>query len=317
MKKRHHFIPESHLALFTQNGTKESKLWVFDQTSGKQWEAYPRSVGYQKYLYRVKLPNAEPDAIEDVFAFVEDKVAPIIKEVCSSQEIPEGAEEYNLLINYIALLSERTPTRREVFSRPMQDIAKIMSQMMVATPERFESIKQRMKEDGVEYNDEISYEDLKKFVFEGKYTISFDNNTHVNNLLTAVDAIIPPLGDRNWTVAYVPPKVGDFICSDNPVNLHWITPKKRGFWSSPGHALTETEVSAPLCSRIMLLGRFEKMPTKVIISSKRNLAILNSYTGMYAERFIYSKENDFLWFKRDNCVGNVDDFKRLILKGSE
>jgi hypothetical protein len=221
-KIRHHFVPEFHLALFTQDGTKDSTFWVFDQKYGKQWDAIPGSVGYQKHLYRVDLPDTEPDVIEDVFAFVEDNVAPIIKEVCNIQKIPEGAEGYNWLINYIALLAERTPARREVFTKSMQELAKTMSQMMFARPERFESIKRSMKADGVEYEDNVSYEDLRKFIFEEKYTISFDNNTNINNLLTAIDAIIPPLGARNWTVAYAPPEVGDFICSDNPVSLHWI-----------------------------------------------------------------------------------------------
>lgn len=319
-KKRHHFIPAFHLSLFTQNGTKESILWVFDQTSGKQWEATPNSVGYQNHLYRVELPDTEPDAIEDVFAYVEGNVAPIIKEVCDSQKIADGTEEYSWLINYIALLSERTPIRREVFTRPMQDTTKILSKMILLTPERFESVKQRMKADGVEFEDNVSYEDLRKFVFEENYTISFANNTHINNLLTAIDAIIPPLGARNWTVVYSPPEVGEFICSDNPVSLHWTKQKERGFWSSPGHELMETEVSVPLSSRIMLLGRFDELPPNVIISSKRDLAVLNSYTGMYADRFIYSSENDFLWFKRDNSVGNVGNvaaFKRLILEKGE
>ena len=313
-KIKHHFIPVFHLSLFTCKGTKDSTLWVFDQTSGKQWEATPKSVGYQKNFYQVELPDVEPDAIEDVFAYVEKNVAPIIKEVCDSQKIPDGTKEYNWLINYLALLAERTPTRREVFTKPMQDMTKILSHMILATPKRFESIKHEMKADGVECNDNVSYEDLRKFIFEGNYTISFDNNTHVNNLLTATDAIIPPLGDRNWTVTYLPPEVGDFICSDNPVSLHWIKQKDRGFWSTPCHGLMETEVSVPLSSRIMLRGRFEESPPKFVISSKRDLAVLNSYTGMHADRFIYSSENDFLWYKRDDSVGNIADFKQLILE---
>lgn len=317
-KKKHHFVPEFHLALFTQDGTKESTLWVFNQNNGKQWDSIPRSVGYQNHLYSVDIPETEPDVIEDAFAFVEENVAPIIKEVCNSKKIPDGAEEYNWLINYIALLAERTPIRREFFTKPMQDITKIMSQMMLSTPERFESIKRRMEADGVEYNDNVSYEKLRKFIFEERYTISFDNNTHINNLLSSIDTIIPHLGARNWTVAYSPPEVGDFICSDNPVSLHWTTQKERGFWSSPGHALKETEISVPLSSRIMLLGRFEEeLPPCIVISSKRNLAILNSNTGMYADQFVYSRKNDFLWFKQDNSVGNVADFKRLILEKTE
>lgn len=73
------------------------------------------------------------------------------------QKIPDGTEEYDWLINYIALLSERIPTRREVYTKPMQDMTKILSHMILATPERFESIKQEMKTDGVESNDNVSY----------------------------------------------------------------------------------------------------------------------------------------------------------------
>ncbi|KFM92954.1 DUF4238 domain-containing protein [Paenibacillus macerans] len=317
-KKKHHFVPASHLALFTQDGTKDSILWVFDQKNGNQWDAVPESVGYQKHLYRVDLPDTEPDAIEDVFACVEENTVPIIKEICNSRKMPEGNEEYNWLINYIALLAERTPVRLDHFTKPIIDISKIISQSMLATPERFEAIKENIRKDGVEFDDNVSYEELKDFVFEEKYTISVDNNTRITTLMNAIDAIIPVLGARNWTVAYSPPEIGDFICSDNPVSLHWTTQKDRGIWSSPGHGLLETQVSVPLSSRIMLLGRFEELPPNVVISSKRNLAILNSYTGMYSDRFIFSKENDFIWFKQDNTIGNIADFKRLIVgKGTQ
>ncbi|WP_339303994.1 DUF4238 domain-containing protein [Paenibacillus sp. FSL R5-0519] len=170
-----------------------------------------------------------------------------------------------------------------------------------------------MRNAGVEVNDEISYEELKGLVVGEHFKISFDNNTYVSLLLNAMDAVLPSLGARNWAVVYSPPEVGDFICSDNPVSLHWTTNKDRGIWSSPGHSLLETEVSIPLSSRIMLLGRFEDMPPYLIISSKKNLAILNSYTGLHSDRFVFSKENDFLWYKQDDTVENVSDFKKLIL----
>lgn len=311
-KIKHHYVPKFHLTLFTQDGTKESRLWVFDQKNGNQWEAIPESVGYQKNLYRIDLPDTEPDIIEDVFAEVENSVAPIIKEICISHKIPEKDEEYNWLINYIALLAERTPERLEHFTKPIKDITKIISQMMLATPERFEVIKQNMKSDGIEIDDDVSYKELKEFVLEEKYTLSVDNNTRINILFKAIDAIIPYLGARNWAVAYSPPEIGDFICSDNPVSLHWTKDKDRGIWSSPGHGLLETEVSIPLSSRIMLLGRFEEIPEFIIISSKENLAILNSYTGLHSERFIFSRENDFLWYTRDHIIGNVALFKQMI-----
>jgi hypothetical protein len=312
-KVKHHYVPKFHLSLFTSNGTAGSSLWVFDQKSGNQWDAIPESVGFQKHLYSIDLPDTEPDVIEDAFSIVETNVAPIIKDICQSQQIPHETVAYTWLINYIALLSVRTPVRLDHLTEPINEESKIISEMMLSTPERFEATKQNMRKDGIKFNENVSYESLKDFVFEEKYTLSINNNTRISTLMNAVDAIIPLLGARNWTVAYSPPEIGDFICSDNPVSLHWITQKNRGFWSSPGYGLLETQVSVPLSSRIMLLGRFEELPPNFVISSKRNLAILNSYTGMYSDRFIFSRESDFLWYKQDDTIGNILDFKQLII----
>ncbi|MBO2942791.1 DUF4238 domain-containing protein [Paenibacillus sp. F411] len=313
-KVKHHFIPAFHLAMFTQGGTKESILWVFDQTNGKQRDAVPKSVGYQKHLYSVDLPNIEPDVIEDVFKVIEDKVAPIIKEICNTKQIPASVEDYNWLINYIALLAERTPVRLEHVTKPIKEISKLISQMTLATPEKFEALKKKIGRDGVEFDENVSYKELKEFIFGDNYTISVDNNTRIRGLFNAIDAIIPFLGARNWTVVYSPPEIGDFVCSDNPVSLHWIVKENRGVWSSPGHGLKETEVSVPLSSRVMLLGRFEEVPPIIVISSKIDLANLNSYTGLHSDRFVFSRENDFIWYRQDNAIGNVADFQRLIFE---
>uniref|UniRef100_UPI00403F6403 DUF4238 domain-containing protein n=1 Tax=Paenibacillus sp. FSL R5-0519 TaxID=2921648 RepID=UPI00403F6403 len=47
-KVRHHYVPAFHLSLFTQDGNKNSLLWVFDQKTGNQRESVPESVGYEK-----------------------------------------------------------------------------------------------------------------------------------------------------------------------------------------------------------------------------------------------------------------------------
>jgi hypothetical protein len=236
VKRNHHYVPVFHLAGFTKKGTNESTLWVFDMKSGNQWEAKPKSVAFQKDLYRVYLPDTEPDAVENVFAELETKTAPIIHKICETREVPTG-DEYNWLMNYLALLEVRTPTRREIFSSFMEDIAKLMARMTFTSEERYKAIREIMKSEGHEVPDNVSFEDLRKFADEGRYTVTFDNNTHVKNLLHALDTVLYPLGARNWTVVCSPNTLGDFICSDHPVSLHWIEHKDRGIYSSPGHGL--------------------------------------------------------------------------------
>jgi hypothetical protein len=312
IKINHHYVPASHLANFTKKGVVDSRLWVFDTETGKQWEDKPKNVAFKKRLYNVDVPDQRPDVLEDVFADIENKAAPIIREICESLIMPTG-DDYNWLMNYIALLAERTPARREVHEKPMHDISKIMLQMMLSTPERYEAVRRSMAQSGEPVEDNVSYEQLRRFAYEEKYTLSFDNNTHIKNLMAAVDAILQPLASRHWSVVLSPSPLGDFICSDNPVSLHWATLKDRGFWSSPGHGLLDTEVSVPLSSRVALLGRFEKVhPPSAILASRKTLASINSNTGRHSQRFIFSRKNDFFWYTKDNRIGNVDEYKRFI-----
>ncbi|WLD94625.1 DUF4238 domain-containing protein [Alkalihalobacillus sp. AL-G] len=313
-KKKHHYVPKSLLAGFTKKETVESPLWVFDQETGKQWESKPVRVGFKNDIYKIEIADVLPDALEDSFMEIETKTAPIIKKLKNTLEMPKGTD-FIWLINYIALQYSRTPVRKETLSEPMANIAKIMMQMSIATPERYTKLIEDMKKDGKNIGEELSYKEMHDFIMdEDRYKIVIDNNTKMNNILTSIDAIIPTLMKRNWSVVYSPTTVGDFICSDNPVNLHWTNPQlNRGFFNSPGHGLPDTEVSFPLSSRVMLLGRFDNFqPSSGTIPNKLTLAALNSFTGKQADRFIYSRKKDFYWLSNDNKVANIEDFKSMI-----
>lgn len=70
------------------------------------------------------LPDTQPDVMEDIFKIVEDASAPIIKDLCKTHKIPKDHKDYNTLINYIALLSQRTPSRMKQHSiKPLEDIS--------------------------------------------------------------------------------------------------------------------------------------------------------------------------------------------------
>ncbi|MBB6691048.1 DUF4238 domain-containing protein [Cohnella xylanilytica] len=310
-KRRHHYVPVFHLSGFTKKGNRESPLFVFNTETGSQFESKPERIGFERNLYTVDLPDVQPDAIEDVFADLEDKTAPVVRTLCETLQLPDG-DDYNFLMNYIALLEVRTPIRRRIFADFMEQVAKITLQEVVATEERFEGTRQRMAADGQEVP-KVSYQDLRDFAFEERYTVSFDNNTHVRNVLDTMDAVLHPLGARNWSVIYSPETLGDFICSDHPVSLHWLEEKERGFFSSPGHGRLDTEVTVPLTSRVLLLGRFQPfMPKRIVLKSRLHLAYLNSYSSMNCERFIFSRKEDFVWFSRENKVADVSDFRRII-----
>jgi len=184
---------------------------------------------------------------------LETKAAPVIQSIFNTLQIPSG-EDYNYLMNYLALLAVRTPTQ-------IEQTASLMEQM-------------------------------------AKFTM---------------DAILEPLGARNWSVVYSPHTIGDFICSDHPVSLHWIEQKDRGIYSSPGFGRLGTEVTIPLSKRVMLLGRFdeEQMPRTIMLDSQLNLACLNSYSIIDCSRLIFSCTEDFLWYTQEEKIGTIADLRRV------
>jgi hypothetical protein len=151
---------------------------------------------------------------------------------------------------------------------------------------------------------------MKEFVNdESRYSIIFDNHTHLNNMMISLDAIIPLLIDRKWSVLLADDKIGNFICSDSPVNLHWTKPQKT-FWG-PGFGLKGTDVTVPLSKNVLLLGRFEEeLPTQYL--SQRSIAIMNSYTALDSQRYLYSCNKDFIWYMKNNRVGNTNDLVKMI-----
>lgn len=152
-----------HIALFTDDGSRDSRLWVFDQGNGRQWKSTSDAVGYQKCLYRVTLPHIDPNIIEGAFSVIESAVAPIIKRICETKSIPSGEEDYNWLINYIAALAMRTPTTRKVIA----ELAKEITTMILATPEKFEQVKRSM---------ETEYNDPRTLIYGGKHGGILGNN---------------------------------------------------------------------------------------------------------------------------------------------
>lgn len=310
-KRKHHFVPKAHLVNFTVNGKLDGKLHIFDFKTGNQFSSTPEGIAHKRDLYAVETIDDNPDLLEDAFAELESEAIPIVKEIISNMSIPTG-RKYETLITYIALLSERTPSRIKHMASNFEAIGKLMLRTDVEAPNSLERYK-----DYTNRSDGAGFDSFKQFVSnEDNYSIDFGNNMLLEHLLYAVDAIIPTMMARNWGLIYSPHEVGDFVCSDCPVSLHWLVEKERGIYSSPGHGLIETEISVPLSSRVLLIGRFQEINQSVYEANTNiHAAVYNSYTSMNAERHVYSRLPNFYWCSKNNTIADTDDFIEMI-KGS-
>ena len=81
--------------------------------------------------------------------------------------------------------------------------------------------------------------------------------------------------------------------------------------AGPGFGLGGTDVTFPINRQQILLGQFE---TEASIGEldHRGVAIMNSRTGCYAERFLFSPAQDFPVFRSDGTVCGVEDLLRHV-----
>lgn len=86
-------------------------------------------------------------------------------------------------MTFVALMAARTPRVRKVFADPMIQMVERMGEMMTATRERWEQTVENAKRDGVELKGDLSYEKMKDFIDNKRYTIEPSQGFHILTLL--------------------------------------------------------------------------------------------------------------------------------------
>ncbi|MHB8076657.1 DUF4238 domain-containing protein [Desulfosporosinus fructosivorans] len=248
----------------------------------------------------------------------------IIKQIIKTEQIPTR-DGFNILINFIALMASRTPRRINHRTQPLVDISEIMMEMNLSTKERWLNLTSRMIADGKLppeslQKQDLNYDKLREFFKSKRYTMTVNQNYKIKQLLDSIDILIPLLAERKWSLLIskdmttTMPELGGFICSDNPVALVSLDPLPPIY--SPGFGMLRTEVTIPLSKNVTLVGRFEGKGTVTVISVK-GMAAINSRTGMYADRFIYHSNQNFIHVNQQQGISNATDFLKYCKLNSE
>src|SRR5262249_9106480 len=136
---------------------------------------------------------------------------------------------------------------------------RVITQMMrlaTATKERWEGQVKQAREAGFLKNAaNISYEEMRDFIQNRKFSIELRNEFHITSEFEGFEAILPTLFRRKWVTFTPPSKSGGFITSDHPVCLMYSDPKMRNF--PPGHGLAGTEIIFPIGRKLAAVGAIE------------------------------------------------------------
>lgn len=311
---KHHYIPQFYLSNFLESDNKDSQLWVTDLVQCKQWKASPSAIAYQNKLYSLENQDClmfETDAIEKAFSSIESMAAPVIKQIITTEQLPSG-KSYNILMNFIALMISRTPTMINQRTKPFIEMNEIILDTYLSTKEHWKSLNSRIVADGElspETLNGISYEKMRDFYDSKRYKMDLSQNYKIKQLLQSIDILIPVLAQRKWSlflskdITTTMPQLGGFICSDNPVSLISLDPLPPFY--SPGFGVLRTEVTMPLSKNTAIVGRFEGKEDVTTISVK-GMAAINSRTGMYADRFHYHSNKNFIMVNNQQQICNVN-----------
>jgi hypothetical protein len=61
--RKHHYVPKSYLAAWTDDGTIDGHLQVIDKSNGKAWAVKPVNAAMETDLYMIDVAEVEGDLV--------------------------------------------------------------------------------------------------------------------------------------------------------------------------------------------------------------------------------------------------------------
>ena len=305
--RHHHYIPQCYLRGFGIGSGKHCKLTVGVLDSYRWFSTNPRNVAGVRDFNKVSLDGVDADALEKQLALFESEVATALREVSKSHAF--DGESKIVLLNFIALLSLRSPQQRECWSEFENRVLKKVMTLALASKERWES---QLRQAGITTDSGPTYEEIKKFHQDDEYTFKIQTDHHIGLELGAVDTVLETLIGRKWRLILTDDSIGCFITSDQPVTLDWLDPTNLPplIRRSPGHGLLNTVVGFPLSRHLFLFGVYEGVD-ETIVADASMVALLNTSQTAKAFQQIYAPKKTFPYlapdktFRHDNHLLDV------------
>ncbi len=326
--RAHHYVPQFYLAGFTSSGSKKATLYVHDLLQLKTWTSTPAGAGHKNDFYRINHPDIAPDEIERFLGGIEAQAAKVIRQIVTTNKLPEG-EEFQILLHFIGLMAIRVPSVRDAHAHFEKESAQKILQLVANLPD--EELKGQIAALNAALNDEaikngeeplgeLTPDDLRQFVQSKEYEIDVTQNGYmdwfINGLLATLPTLVNALAARYWVLQVVDDSAENFICTDHPVTISYLVPMPAFMEESPGFGMPETVVNMPLSRKHALVGilsdKVPDFPSTTIPVSREMTTITNTILAKRAYRFIFSSKPDFIWQKSKGIFCSKDSFFSLL-----
>lgn len=307
VKANHHYVPQFYLRGFATGVGRKARVFTFDSETREAFTTLVRNVGSKRHFNRIDAEGRDPNYVEDALAEIEGEISAHLSQVIAARAFPSD-EHFNSVMNLIAQASVRNPRLRGVMEKFHKDIAQTTMNLVMSSKEIWETQTKKMRDDGYPVNDDVSYEDSRKFLEEGNYDILIDQTHLIATELEMLPTVLETLANRNWCFATADSE-NHYICSDDPVALSW-TNELDGGRMSPGHGLKGTSILFPLSSDLLLIGAFENLPGRVEHDDSQ-VTVANTRIARHSTKQIYARDGLFRLHLKDQRDVKGEDLPKI------
>ncbi len=299
--RNHHVVPQGYLAGFTDTGTRDGKLFVFDCPTGRFFLTKPSNVGVERDFNRINVEGQSPDALEKALGNFERTVFPVMRQMCKDDCIPPD-EDFSYVINFICLLVVHNPTARQSMTVARQHSARMIVDLLASNKDRYEYHNRKARTEGFVVGPDVSFERMREFVKSDRYSIQITTDASLETEFGVFDKVLQLLGHRFWSLMHAGPNVADFVTCDRPATLAFKDQKAHG---PIGFGLRHTEVVFPIDAKHALLGVFEDPLPRYVALCAADIAAFNTRIIRSADRQIYCR-TPVVCVLRDGEIAELD-----------
>lgn len=283
----HHYISQCYLKRFTKNGSKNSKLQVYDLGTGQAFTTAPRNVAKQRDFNVVEgLPAGHLEAQLSKF---EGEVERALRHLEQARNL-DNYDAWVYVLNLASLFAVRNPRLRDNMSAFYDQILRQVMDVALASRERWESqVAQATAAGHMKADSKITYEQMKDFHERGEYSIEMANAMHIGAEFTMFEPVLQTMVKRKWVLFVAQSDSGGFITSDHPACLVDMEPRPNGIYGV-GFGMLRTMVVFPVTRELAAVGTFEG-ENMVVLADRNKAAEINNVVLQFATRQVFAADS--------------------------
>lgn len=294
--RRHHYLSECYLKGFTDDGTKDGKLFAINMHDGSTFTPTPGNVGVERDFNAVE--GQPKDELENALAEVEAEIAPCLERIIHSQSIVDE-NDWEMFLNLIAMFASHNPRMRSTLGGFMTRIFDMIMEVATSTPERWASQVKQMQKAGVMKGEPaVTYEKLKQALKNKDVVLGPSRGSLIALEIGAIQRVLETMANRTWSLL-IAKDGGTFITSDDPVCLTDDKGQLGSLLNPIGHGVEGSVVTIPISKGLAAIGTFGG-EAKVMHLNRVAIGRVNDTVARFSGKQIYAADKDFpIWIGRN------------------